>query len=184
MKTDILFYKLLESQPALLLRLADLKKLTAIPYRLHSVELKEKAQRTDGILPPDEGAPPDAPVIVSEFQFWADPLIFTRLVSETALLHLQMPQYSRFQMVLVLRSRAIDCDAGVWTRLREGGEIHVVYLDEVTAPETLASTPEEQAAMLLMQLTVTPHNRAQDDALLPALSAAAALCRWRTEPKA
>jgi predicted transposase/invertase (TIGR01784 family) len=169
-KTDILFYKLLESQPALLLRLADLNELTAIPYRFHSVELKEKAQRTDGILLPDEGAPSDEPVIVSEFQFWADPLIFTRLVSETALLHLQMPQYSRFQMVLVLRSRAIDCDAGVWTRLREGGEIHVVYLDEVTAPETLASTPEEQAAMLLMQLTVTPHNRAQDDALLAALS--------------
>ncbi|MCU0424213.1 MAG: Rpn family recombination-promoting nuclease/putative transposase [Candidatus Kapabacteria bacterium] len=56
MKTDILFYKLLESQPALLLRLADLKELTAIPYRFHSVELKEKAQRTDGILLPDESA--------------------------------------------------------------------------------------------------------------------------------
>ncbi len=73
-------------------------------------------------------------------------------------------------MVLVLRSRAIDCDAGVWTRLRDGGEIHVVYLDEVSVPESLATTPEEQAAMLLMHLTVTPQNRIHDDALLPKLT--------------
>lgn len=170
MKTDTLFYKLLEAHPALLLRLADLPDLASVPYRFHSIELKEKAQRTDGILLPEAGAPPNAPVIISEFQFWADKLIYTRLVSETALFQLQMPEYEHFQMVLVLRSRAIDTDAGVWSHLRTGGAIHVVYLDEATEIEHLSDEPSEKAAMLLMHLTVTPPNRSADDALVMKLS--------------
>jgi predicted transposase YdaD len=169
MKTDTLFYKLLEAQPALLLRLAHLDALRGIPYRFLSVELKEKAQRADGILLPDEGAPPDAPVIVCEVQFWADALIYTRLVSETALLHLQMPKVSRFQMVLVLSSRALDTDAGIWSLLREGGAIDVVYLDEALEASDDAIPPEEQSAYMLMQITVTPENRDVDDALIPKL---------------
>ncbi|TAE26139.1 MAG: DUF2887 domain-containing protein [Candidatus Kapaibacterium sp.] len=169
MKTDTLFYKLLEAQPALLLRLAHLEALRGIPYRFQSIELKEKAQRTDGILFPDEGAPPDAPVIVCEVQFWADKLIYTRLVSETALLHLQMPDVQRFQMVLVLSSRALDTDAGTWSLLREGGAIDVVYLDEALETSNDEALPEEQCAYMLMQLTVTPENREVDDALIPKL---------------
>jgi predicted transposase YdaD len=92
MKTNTLFYKLLEPQPALLLHLANLREFADVPYRFQSVELKEKAQRTDCVLFPSDGAPYDASVIVAEFQFWADKLIYTRLVSETALLHLQMPE--------------------------------------------------------------------------------------------
>lgn len=169
MKTDTLFYKLLEAQPALLLRLAHLDALRDIPYRFLSVELKEKAQRTDGILLPDEGAPPDAPVIVCKVQFWADKLIYTRLVSETALLHLQMPEVPRFQMVLVLNSRSLDTDVGIWSLLREGGAINVVYLDEALEASDDAVSPEEQSAYMLMQITVTPENREVDDALIPKL---------------
>jgi predicted transposase/invertase (TIGR01784 family) len=172
MKTDTLFYKLLEAQPSLLLRLARLDALANanVPYRFQSVELKEKAQRADGILLPDAGAPADAPVIVCEVQFWADKLIYTRLVSETALLHLQMPEFTRFQMVLLLRSRSIDTDAGLWSPLRDAGAIHLVYLDEVTEHEELFSAPEEQAAILLMHLTVTPEDRTADDERIQKLS--------------
>jgi predicted transposase/invertase (TIGR01784 family) len=169
MKTDTLFYKLLEAQPSLLLRLAHLETLANVPYRFQSIELKEKAQRADGILLPEQGAPTDAPVIVSEFQFWTDKLIYTRLVSETALLHLQMPEYNRFQMVLVLRSRTIDVEAGVWQPMCDSGAIHVVYLDEATEHEENFAAPEEQAAFYLMHLTVTPENRTADDALVPKL---------------
>ncbi len=43
MKTDTLFYKLLEAQPALLLHMAHLDSLVDVPYHFQSVELKEKA---------------------------------------------------------------------------------------------------------------------------------------------
>ncbi|MCU0423993.1 MAG: Rpn family recombination-promoting nuclease/putative transposase [Candidatus Kapabacteria bacterium] len=175
MKTDTLFYKLLEAQPALLLHMAHLDSLVDVPYHFQSVELKEKAQRADGILLPDTeagaGAIPDAPVIVCEVQFWADKLIYTRLVSETSLLLLQMPELTRFQMVLLLRSRSIDTGAGQWKSLCDDGVIHVVYLDEATEKEELFTTPEEQAAMLLMRMTVTPEHRPSDDEIISKLSA-------------
>jgi predicted transposase/invertase (TIGR01784 family) len=171
MKTDILFYKLLEAQPSLLLTLAHLEHLRSVSYRFQSLELKEKAHRTDGVLFPETTASEDVPVIVCEVQFWADELIYSRLVNETAMLHLQMPEYKAFQMVLVLRSRSLDTDAGVWLPLRQSGAIQVIYLDELhTSLQPFSQqTPEEQAALLLINLTVTPENRTVDDALVPQL---------------
>jgi predicted transposase YdaD len=95
MKTDIFFYKLLEMQPSIILRLAGLHDVLTVPYRFQSVELKEKSQRTDGVLIPEGESAESAPVIVCEVQFWADRFIYTRLVSETALLQMQMPEYTR-----------------------------------------------------------------------------------------
>jgi hypothetical protein len=40
-------------------------------------------------------------------------------------------------------------------------------LDEVNAADERFNTPQEQAALLLMHLTVTSENRASDDALIP-----------------
>ena len=169
MHTDILFYKLFETQPHLVMHLAGLEQLRDVPYRLQSVELKEKAQRTDAVLFPEPGAPADAPIIVCEVQFWQDARIYNRLVSETALLSFQHPAEQRFQMVLILPNRAADTDAGVWQLLKDGGAIEVVYVEEALASITSEQSAEERTAMLLMQLTVTPVNRAADDALLPTI---------------
>ena len=178
MKTDTFFFKLLEAQPSLLLRLARLDALAGAPYRFQSVELKETALRSDGVLFPEAGAPDDAPIIVCEVQFWADKLIYTRLVAETARLHLQMPEARAFQMVLVLRSREIDADAGAWKALLSDGTLRVVFLDEAVkafVPEDAAApvsgvSPEEQTALLLIQFTVSPSDRAADDNRIPTLA--------------
>jgi predicted transposase/invertase (TIGR01784 family) len=171
MRTDTLFYKLFESQPSLLLRLAHLDELADIPYHFQSVELKEKAQRTDGVLLPDREREPSAPLIVCEVQFWEDSLIYTRLVSETSLLLLQMPEYRRFTMILLFRSRSLDTGASSWQALCDSGVLKVVYLDEATTAEIsqIVHSPEEESALLLMRFTVSPENRTADDALIPHL---------------
>jgi predicted transposase/invertase (TIGR01784 family) len=145
-----------------------------VPYRFQSVELKEKAQRSDAVLFPEHGAPPDAPVIVCEVQFREEKRIYTRLVSETALLALQLPPEQRFQMVLLLPDRQADTDAGVWKLLRDGGAIEVVYLDEALAHGRAEAsfTPEEHLALLLMQFTVSPQNIERDMIIVPALASA------------
>ncbi len=56
----------------------------------------------------------DAPVLVVEVQFQHDEQLYTRLVSETALLQMQYPERKKWQMLLVLPSRSIDVDAGIW----------------------------------------------------------------------
>ncbi len=172
MRTDNLFYKLLEKQPHLALRLANLDVPPKAEYHFTAIELKQKAQRPDAVLLPNDAA---LPVIVLEVQYWLDALIYTRLVSETALLHLQHPEYTHFQMLLFLRSRQIDVESGVWSSLLASDAIRVVYLDEITdnltqEPFRDSFAPDEQSALLLMHLTVTPENRSADDALVEQLA--------------
>jgi predicted transposase YdaD len=167
MRTDNLFYKLLEKQPNLALRLANLDVPTKAQYHFTAIELKQKAQRPDAVLLPNDLS---LPVIILEVQYWLDALIYTRLVSETALLHLQHPEYTQFQMLLFLRSRQIDVESGVWSGLLASGAIRVVYLDEITdslmqEPFRNSFAPDEQSALLLMHLTITPENRSADDML-------------------
>jgi predicted transposase YdaD len=73
-------------------------------------------------------------------------------------------------MVLVLRSAAFDTDADTWQPLCEAGMLSVVYLDNMSEIQSRITTPEEQAAMLLMQITISPHDRSADAALVPTLA--------------
>jgi len=179
MRTDTLFYKLLEAQPDLAFRLADLPMPTNVQYRFAAVELKQKAQRPDGVLLPDTNT---APVLVTEVQFQTDRLVYTRIVSETALLLMQYPEYSNVQMVVLLRSRSVDVDARPWQGLLADTTLRVVYLDEYldehlqqrTSHGQDVHTPAQQAALLLMQLTVTPQNTAHDARIVQQLQQAVA----------
>ncbi len=171
MKTDILFHNLFhnlfEEQPELALRLAGLPAPEHAHYRFTSVELKEKAHRIDGVLLPDD---PSLPVIIVEVQFHRDEQVYDRIVSETALYKLQNPEVHTLQMLLFLRSREIDTDAGVWHHLVAGGTLRVLYLDEQTA--AMNAEIEGEAAVLLMRLTVTPSDIAKDGAIVHQLGTA------------
>ncbi len=160
MKTDIFFHNLFEEQPELALRLAGLPTSGQTHYHFTSIELKEKAHRIDGVLVPDD---PALPVVIIEVQFHRDEQMYDRIVSETALYKLQTPSVHTVQMLLFLRSREIDTDAGVWQDLIAGGTLRVIYLDEQTA--AMNADTEVEAALLLMRLTVTPSNITLDNAI-------------------
>jgi predicted transposase YdaD len=163
-KTDILFYSLFELEPALLVHLAHLDIPETVQYKFQAIELKDIAKRTDAVLVPDTK---DAPLIVAEVQFWKDDTMYDRLVSESARLRLQMPDYQHLQMVLVFPSPEIDPGAGVWEGLVERGTIRIVYLNEALEEQGNNNSPEERAALLLMNLTISPHDEATDRTTLP-----------------
>lgn len=170
MKTDILFYKLFEMQPSLAFRLAKLAMPDA-HYTFQSVELKQPSQRPDGVLMPDTAT---APVLVLEVQFWREASVYTRLVSETAMLRLQYPDYRRWQMLLILPSRSLDVDAETWQALKDVGVIRAVYLDEEPLENVASRSSEEQAASLLLRLTVSPPNLREDASIVQHLRKAIA----------
>ena len=164
MKTDFLFYSLFELEPRLLLHLAHLNIADNVAYQFQAIELKETAKRSDAVFLPNTT---DAPVIVAEVQFWKDASIYNRLVSESARLRLQMPEYPHLQMVVVFPSRAIDPGAGVWSALVQAGVIRIVYLNEALEEHDSDHSPEERTALWLMNLTVSPNDELSDRTKLP-----------------
>jgi predicted transposase YdaD len=153
MRTDIIYYALFEYNPAIAIALAGLPLETAKEYQFASVELKQYAHRADGILLPKF---PDLPALIVEVQFQRDEQIYDRLVSESAVFRLQKPEYPFLRMVLLLAHRSLDVDPYPWNALVESGAIQVVYLDEITLDEI------DEAASLLMRLTVSPHRIHED----------------------
>jgi predicted transposase/invertase (TIGR01784 family) len=166
MKTDALYLNLFETVPALALHLAGFQVERADEYECHSQELK-KAFRVDIVLtPPDTSLP----LILAEVQFQREADIYDRIVASGAIMRLQSPEYRDMRMVIFFASRSVDTGAGgVWQPLVDAGVIHVVYLDEASQGTRQTNfTPEEQAALLLVRVTVSPDDRAGDDAILRA----------------
>ena len=86
MKTDNLFYRLLQAEPTLAFELAGLAVPEPARYRFTSQEVKQTAFRLDGIAePPTDRL--DAPRGYVEVQFQPDENFYPRFFSEI-LLHL------------------------------------------------------------------------------------------------
>ncbi len=176
MKTDILFYKIFEILPEVALYLAGMAHNSSAEYSFQSVELKQQSQRPYGVLLPKQLS---APVLVVEVQFQRDEQVYTRLVSETALLQMQYPERKSWQMLLLLPSRAIEVDAGIWGALVEAKSLSVVYLNEfpLTTPDSNSVlqtlmpllSPEMLAAIALMRITLSPADQARDMAIVKEL---------------
>lgn len=170
MKTDALYLNLFETAPALALSLAGYTINRASEYTCHSEELK-KTFRVDAVFTPPSR---DLPLVLAEVQFQRDADIYHRIVASYAITCIQQAsEYPDVRMVIFFASRNADVGAGVWQSLIASDVLHVVYLDEVTSgtmPETL--TPEEQASLMLVRITVSPQNRQADDALAQAFGRA------------
>ena len=77
MKTDTLFYEIFQMQPRLLLELAGQEGNDIGAYDFRSVEIKQTAQRIDGLLIPKVDRL-NSPVYFNEIQFQKDVEIYHR----------------------------------------------------------------------------------------------------------
>ena len=104
MKTDSLFYRLFQTDPALALELAGLAVPEPGRYRFGSQEVKQTSFRMDGVMEPPADEP-EAPLVFVEVQFQADEGFYLRFLSEV-LLYLRQYQPHRAWHAVVLYPQA------------------------------------------------------------------------------
>lgn len=130
MKTDSLFYRLLQAQPTLAFELAGLEVPEASRYRFTSQEVKQTAFRLDGVVEPPKDRP-DAPLGYVEVQFQPDTGFYLRFLGEV-LLHLhQYPSPRPWHAVVVYPSQACERHSPVTTPFLALPNLHRVYLDRL-----------------------------------------------------
>jgi len=128
MKTDNLFYRLLQAQPTLAFELAGLAVPEPERYGFIAQEVKQTAFRLDGIAEPPADRP-DAPRGYVEVQFQPDEDFYPRFFSEI-LLHLR--QYldpHPWQAVVIYPSPAIERQTPATAPFLALPNLHRVYLD-------------------------------------------------------
>jgi predicted transposase/invertase (TIGR01784 family) len=131
MKTDTIFYTLLQNLPSVLFELLEQSPALASHYRFSSVEIKELARRIDGLFLPKPGYPQD-PIYFVEVQFQSDNDLYWRLITEAFLYLNQYRPHQKWQAVVLWAKRSIDPGIPVsYQTSLAPGQIHVVYLDEL-----------------------------------------------------
>ena len=130
MKTDSLFYRLLQAEPTLAFELAGLAVPEPARYGFISQEVKQTAFRLDGIIDPPIDRP-DAPRGYVEVQFQPDEDFYPRFFSEI-LLHLgQYPSLHPWQAIVIYPSPAIERLSPATAPLVNLPNLHRVYLDQL-----------------------------------------------------
>ncbi len=81
MKTDTIFYTLLQNLPSVLFEVLEKSPVLASHYEFSSVEIKELARRIDGLFLPKPEYPQD-PIYFVEVQFQSDDNLYWRLITE------------------------------------------------------------------------------------------------------
>ncbi|MFM8332294.1 MAG: DUF2887 domain-containing protein [Candidatus Methylumidiphilus sp.] len=165
MKTDSLFYRLLQAQPTLAFELAGVDAPDASRYGFISQEIKQTAFRLDGIAEPPADRP-DAPRGYIEAQFQADAGFYLRFVGEI-LLHLkQYPCQNPWQAVVIYPTAATECLSPTTAPLLALPNLHRVYLDKLalldsTNPKLwlIALIVAEQAAIPPIVRKVQAHQQ-------------------------
>ncbi|MBE9235148.1 Rpn family recombination-promoting nuclease/putative transposase [Anabaena aphanizomenioides LEGE 00250] len=153
MKTDTIFYTLLQNMPSVLFELLEQSPTLALHYEFSSVEIKELARRIDGLFLPKSEYPQD-PIYFVEVQFQSDDNLYWRLITETFLYLNQYKPQRTWQAVVLWANR--DLDPGIplaYQSLLTAGLIHVIYLDEIVDTSSsigleiikLVVAPEEEA---------------------------------------
>ncbi|GCL39266.1 hypothetical protein SR1949_43900 [Sphaerospermopsis reniformis] len=153
MKTDTIFYTLLQNLPSVLFELLEQSPTLALHYEFSSVEIKELARRIDGLFLPKSEYPQD-PIYFVEVQFQSDDNLYWRLITETFLYLNQYKPQRTWQAVVLWANR--DLDPGIplaYQSLLTAGLIHVIYLDEIVDTSSsigleiikLVVAPEEEA---------------------------------------
>ncbi|MBC5795580.1 Rpn family recombination-promoting nuclease/putative transposase [Sphaerospermopsis sp. LEGE 00249] len=153
MKTDTIFYTLLQNMPSVLFELLEQSPTLALHYEFSSVEIKELARRIDGLFLPKSEYPQD-PIYFLEVQFQSDDNLYSRLITETFLYLNQYKPQRKWQAVVLWANR--DLDPGItlaYQSLLTAGLIHVIYLDEIVDTSSsigleiikLVVAPEEEA---------------------------------------
>lgn len=157
MKTDTIFYTLLQNLPSVLFEVLEKSPALASHYEFSSVEIKELARRIDGLFLPKPEYPED-PIYFVEVQFQSDDNLYWRLITEAFLYLNQYKPEKSWQTVVLWANR--DLDPGVPLAYQTSlapGQIHVVYLDEIA--DTSSSI-----GLGIIKLVVSPEDEAIQEA--------------------
>ncbi|MEA5618599.1 Rpn family recombination-promoting nuclease/putative transposase [Cronbergia sp. UHCC 0137] len=138
MKTDTIFYTLLQNLPDVFFELLKQSPRLASHYEFSSVEIKELARRIDGLFLPKVEYPQD-PIYFVEVQFQSDDDLYWRLMTEVFVYLNQYRPIQPWKAVVLWAKRSIDSGVPlVYQTLLAAGQIHVIYLDELTqAPSSI-----------------------------------------------
>lgn len=130
MKTDSLFYRLLQAEPTLAFELAGVDVPEPGRYEFIAQEIKQTAFHLDGIAEPPADRP-DAPRGYVEVQFQPDEDFYPRFLGEI-LLHLsQYPSRHPWQAVVIYPSAAIERLSPATEPFLGLPNLHRVYLDQL-----------------------------------------------------
>ena len=160
MKTDTIFYTLLQNLPSVLFEILQQPPTQALHYEFSSVEIKELARRIDGLFLPKPEYPQD-PIYFVEVQYQDDNNLYWRLITEAFVYLNQYRPEKSWQAVVLWAKRSLD--PGIPTAYQTSladGQIKVIYLDELADTSSsiglgiigLVVAPEEQAVEVARNL--------------------------------
>jgi len=132
MKTDTIFYTLLQNLPSVLFEILQQSPTQALHYEFSSVEIKELARRIDGLFLPKPEYPQD-PIYFVEVQYQDDKNLYWRLITEAFVYLNQYRPDKTWKAVVLWAKRSLD--PGIPTAYQTSlsdEQIQVIYLDELT----------------------------------------------------
>jgi predicted transposase/invertase (TIGR01784 family) len=149
MKTDALFYRVLQALPEVVFELAGLDGRDGRRYRFRSEEVKQTAFRLDGLLEPPETGP-DGPVVFVEVQMQAEEAFYGRWFAEIFLSLYRMAPVRPWRAVVIYPSRPVErLDERRYGSVVRLPEVHRVYLED------WADVPADTVGLRLVQLLVS-----------------------------
>ncbi len=153
MKTDPIFYRLFQTNPAVFFELLGSNSAQASAYEFRSVEIKQTAFRIDGVFIPIASAP-QQPIWFVEVQFQKDPSFYFRLFSEISLYLRQYEPINDWQAVVIYPSRSIEPEEPrAYRALFASPQFQRLYLDE------LELESEVSVGVGIVQLIVAPDDK-------------------------
>ena len=160
MKTDTIFYTLLQNLPSVLFEILEQSPTQANHYLFSSVEIKELSRRIDGLFLPKPEFSED-PIYFVEVQYQRDDDLYWRLITEAFLYLNQYRPNKSWKAVVLWAKRSLDPGIPIAYRtLLSDGQIQVIYLDELTDTSSsiglgiigLVVAPEDEAVEVARNL--------------------------------
>lgn len=147
MRRDSIFYKLFQTNPALLFELLTNPPENANQYRFDSVAVKEPRFEIDGVFLPPENDSLDV-VYFCEVQFQKDERLYERVFAESLLYFYRNRQrFSNWVAVIIYPNRNTEQnDTTPYDNLLNSDQVYRVYLEELG---NIRDLPLEIAVMLL-----------------------------------
>jgi predicted transposase/invertase (TIGR01784 family) len=148
MRTDTIFYQLLQSYPSLLFELVGLPPEMAQGYQFSSAEIKELAFRFDGIFLPDTT---DKFIWFVEVQFHKVEQFYRQFITEIMLYLNQYAPLQDWRAVAIFPNKTTEPAKSIhYQELFHANRLQVVYLNEIEA---------ESPYVGLVKLIMTPEDR-------------------------
>ncbi|MBE9215901.1 Rpn family recombination-promoting nuclease/putative transposase [Plectonema cf. radiosum LEGE 06105] len=158
MKTDTIFYTLLQNLPSVLFELLEQPPNLALRYEFSSVEVKELTRRIDGVFLPKPQFP-EEPIYFVEVQFQPDEDLYWRIITEAGVYLNQYKPNRTCQGVVLWAKRSFDRGVPLaYQALFAAGYIRIIYLDEID------DAPNSSIGLGIIKLVVAPENEAVQQA--------------------